>query len=353
MTPRPIMHLRVRLGRAKRRVLHHVDETESLLLQGRLIEISLEIQPLQRVLHLGLDDLELRRPDHRSDLDRAFAGRGTLPERPDIVAHPLHELVVGGRLDVHALDRDADLPGIDLGIDAQLKLLRDIYPDIDAHPFHERDGARPRFDFDNTWFTSYDALVYSALLRAFKPKRIVEVGSGWSTAIILDTYEGAQPPDITLIEPHPDRLFTLLRDSDHARLTILEQRLQDCPLTLFEELGDGDVLFVDSTHVAKLDSDVNQLFFEILPRLNVGVLVHLHDVAYPFDYEPDMIDQGFGWNEAYLLRAFLQFNDRFEIVLWNDLLRTRFRSLLEEECPVLIEHECPGTEGSIWIRRVR
>jgi len=250
-------------------------------------------------------------------------------------------------------DRDADLPGIDLGIDAQLKLLRDIYPDIDAHPFHERDGARPRFDFDNTWFTSYDALVYSALLRAFEPKRIVEVGSGWSTAIILDTYEGAQPPDITLIEPHPDRLFTLLRDSDHARLTILEQRLQDCPLTLFEELGDGDVLFVDSTHVAKLDSDVNQLFFEILPRLNVGVLVHLHDVAYPFDYEPDMIDQGFGWNEAYLLRAFLQFNDRFEIVLWNDLLRTRFRSLLEEECPVLIEHECPGTEGSIWIRRVR
>jgi len=265
-----------------------------------------------------------------------------LPSQQDIEEHRSHRL-----------DLDADLPAIDLRVEEQVELLRKLSSEIADHPFASRQGRRPRFDFDNEWFTSYDALVYAALLRVYDPKRVIEVGSGFSTAILLDTFEDRRLPEITLVEPHPERLFRLLRDGDHEHLTIVERRLQDTPLSLFEELGDGDFLFVDSTHVAKLGSDVNHLFFEVLPRLAVGVLVHFHDVAYPFEYEPMMVDRGFGWNESYILRAFLEFNDHFEIVLWNDLLRTRFHGLLEEEYPTLVEHECPGREGSIWIRRVR
>jgi hypothetical protein len=249
--------------------------------------------------------------------------------------------------------RDAEVAGIDLRVDSQLELLRAIYPHISGHPFVEHHGMQPRFQFENDWFSSYDALVYAALLRYQNPGRVIEVGSGWSTAAMLDAVEGRRRPDITLVEPHPERVSRLLRAADHDHITIILERLQDTPLSLFEELAEGDVLFVDSTHVAKLGSDVNYVFFEILPRLVPGVLVHFHDVTYPFEYEPDMVEQGFGWNESYLLRSFLQFNDRFEILLWNDLLRARLHALLEREFPALVEHERPGYEGSIWIRRVR
>jgi hypothetical protein len=248
---------------------------------------------------------------------------------------------------------DAEIVGIDLRVDAQLDLLRQIYPDIREHPFVRGSGEPPRFRFENDWFSSYDALVYAALLRHENPGRVVEIGSGWSTAALLDAFEGRRLPEITLIEPNPERVFRLLRESDHDHVTIVLERLQDTPLSNFQELGPGDVLFVDSTHVAKLGSDVNHVFFEILPRLAPGVLVHFHDVTYPFEYEPGMVEQGFGWNESYLLRAFLQFNDRFEILLWNDLLRARLHDVLEREFPALVEHERPGYEGSIWIRRVR
>jgi predicted O-methyltransferase YrrM len=249
--------------------------------------------------------------------------------------------------------RDVDeIPGIDLRIDAQLELLRSLYADIEAHPFVACDGREPRFAFGNEWFTGYDALVYAALLRFQQPRRVVEIGSGWSTAALLDAFEGRPLPDITLIEPHPDRLFRLLRDEDHDRLAIVVERLQDSPPRIFGELESGDVLFVDSTHVAKLGSDVNQVCFQILPRLAPGVIVHFHDIAYPFEYEPPAVEQGYGWNEAYLLRAFLQFNHRFEILLWNDLVRSRLHDVVEREFPALLAYEYPGNEGSIWLRVV-
>jgi hypothetical protein len=169
---------------------------------------------------------------------------------------------------------------------------------------------------------------------------------------MLDALQGRSLPEITLIEPFPDRLFGVLREEDLDHLTIVVERLQDSPLAVFDELEAGDVLFVDSTHVAKLGSDVNHACFQILPRLAPGVVVHFHDIAYPFEYEPQMVDQGYGWNESYLLRAFLQFNDRYEILLWNDLVRTRLHDVVEREFPAFLEHESPGNEGSLWIRRV-
>ena len=96
-----------------------------------------------------------------------------------------------------------------------------------------------------------------------------------------------------------------------------QQTLQSVGVEVFEELGRGDILFIDSTHVSKLGSDVNYLFFEILPRLRSGVRVHIHDVFFPFEYPPKWIAKGIAWNENYLLRGFLQYNDKFRIVLFN------------------------------------
>jgi hypothetical protein len=114
--------------------------------------------------------------------------------------------------------------------------------------------------------------------------------------------------------------------------------LQDVPLSTFQLLDSGDVLFVDSTHVAKLGSDVNRILFEILPALASGVVVHFHDVFYPFEYPKNWVREGRGWNETYVLRAFLEYNEAFEILLWGHMLRT-------------LGHYA-GTGGSIWLRKL-
>ena len=130
-----------------------------------------------------------------------------------------------------------------------------------------------------------DAIFLHAMLRHLRPRRLIEIGSGYSSAVTLDTNEHflGGSLECSFVEPYPELLLGLMKPGDHERVRVIPQRLQDVPLELFDELGADDVLFVDSTHVAKAMSDVNRLFFEILPRLKPGTFVHIHDVFYPFD----------------------------------------------------------------------
>jgi hypothetical protein len=220
-----------------------------------------------------------------------------------------------------------EIVGIDLRRDEQLALLEKL---------SVVDPAGPRFDDPNNgWFSATDAAVYQAMIRHYRPTRVVEVGCGWSTAALFDA--GAAP-HVTLIDPYPNRVYQLLSPADLGRCDIVESRLQDAPLSIFESLGSGDVLFIDSTHVVKVGSDVNRLFFEIFPALANGVFVHIHDVGYPFEYADAYVQEGWGWNEAYVLRAFLEYNAAFEIRLWNDMLRTM--------------GQLEGDGGSIWLQKV-
>ncbi|HKW95839.1 MAG TPA: class I SAM-dependent methyltransferase, partial [Methylomirabilota bacterium] len=117
----------------------------------------------------------------------------------------------------------------------------------------------------------------------------------------------------------------------------------------FRELDESDILFIDSTHVVKLGSDVNYIFREILPSLRVGVYVHFHDVFYPFEYPAAWHREGRAWTEAYLLRSFLTFNSAYEIVLYNTFLEHFHREEFARHMPLCLENE----GGSIWLRRVR
>ena len=123
------------------------------------------------------------------------------------------------------------------------------------------------------------------MIRHIEPNRIIEVGSGFSSCLILDTndlhFDGRIAT--TFIEPYPELLKSLVAEGDESASTLLPVRLQDVDLSVFEELNRGDILFIDSTHVSKIDSDVNYLFFEILPRLSSGVYIHFHDIFYPFE----------------------------------------------------------------------
>lgn len=242
-----------------------------------------------------------------------------------------------------------ELPGIELRIREQTELalqLAQYYADADLG---DAPTADRRYGTANEYFGFGDAFVYQALLRHRPPARVVEVGSGWSTALLLDTDDrwlGGRLA-ITCIEPFPERLLALLRPADAGRVRLLRQRVQDVALLEFAALQAGDMLFVDSSHVAKTGSDVVHLVCEVLPRLRSGVLVHFHDVHANFEYDETWVRQGRAWNEAYFLRAFLQHNAAFEIVLHAPTLALHVAELLLPRMPRVGEN----TGGSLWLRR--
>jgi hypothetical protein len=131
--------------------------------------------------------------------------------------------------------------------------------------------------------------------------------------------------------------------------------VQDVDPAVFAALEAGDVLFIDSTHVAKMDSDVLYLLFQVLPTLADGVLVHVHDVPWPFEYPRIWLEQGKAWNEAYLLRAFLMYNSAFEIAFYGPFLAARHPEALARALPAATRSPSnPVTlaHSSIWLRKL-
>lgn len=243
----------------------------------------------------------------------------------------------------------AELPGIDLNENGQVALLSQLssyYPEL---PFSDHGARRHRFSFDNPMYSGSDAVCLYAMLRHVRPRRVIEVGSGHSSCLILDTNELFLDNQVacTFIDPFPQRLLSLLRPEDHARIEIVTRPVQTVEIERFRQLEANDVLFIDSSHVAKIGSDVNHFFANVLPVLRPGVYVHFDDIYYPFEYPRQWVNEGRFWNEAYLLRAFLTFNSAFKVTLFDTFLR-RFHRVSFAQMPLCLSH--PGS--SIWLQRV-
>jgi hypothetical protein len=215
-----------------------------------------------------------------------------------------------------------ELAGIDLRQDDQLQLLEDMARLYAEQPFTSSKVQDRRYFFDNPNFTYGEGIVLFCVMRLSAPRRIVEIGSGYSSCVMLDTNELFFDNSIrcTFIEPYPELLLELVYERDRRDLDLLEKGLHAVDGTVFGQLQRGDILFVDSTHVSKIGSDVNRIIFDILPSLNPGVLVHFHDIYYPFEYPRDWVEQGRAWNEAYLLRAFLMHNPAYRIEFFNSFM---------------------------------
>lgn len=244
---------------------------------------------------------------------------------------------------------DRNLAGIDMNEQQQLELLKSFEPLYDELPFLPQATEGFRYRYENEAYSYSDAIFLYCMIRQAQPRRIVEVGSGWSSCAILDTNERFFDNRIetVFVEPYPQLLHSLISAADLDRIRVLPQRLQDVPLEEFTRLQAGDILFIDSTHVSKVFSDVNVLFFDVLPRLQPGVFVHFHDIFYPFEYPESWIMQGRAWNEAYLLRAFMQFNAGFRVVLMNTFLEQFHREYFERRMPLCLKN----LGGSIWLQR--
>ena len=241
------------------------------------------------------------------------------------------------------------LPGIDIGEERQLQLFIELsryYVDL---PFKATRTEGLRYYFENAHYSYSDAIILYSMIRHLKPKRILEVGSGCSSCVILDTNELFCGNSIvcSFVEPFPERLLSLIKKGDHTNIRIFRERVQDISLDQFRELGSRDILFVDSTHVSKVGSDVNYIVHEVLPHLRDGVYVHFHDIFYPFEYPKRWVYEGKAWNEAYILRAFLEYNERFEIVFFNTFLELFHEDRFEKEMPLCMKNR----GGSLWLRK--
>ena len=237
--------------------------------------------------------------------------------------------------------------GINLNLENQLLLLKEFskyYPEM---PFKDEKSNNQRYCFNNGAYAYTDAIILYSFIRHFKPKRIIEIGSGHSSAAMLDIRETfVNDINLTFIEPYPKRLYRLMKDTDRDYCTVLDTKVQKVEIEKFRELQKNDI-FIDSSHVSKTGSDVNYEIFKILPSLNPGVIIHFHDVFYPFEYPKSWVAEGNNWNEGYLLRAFLSYNDQFEIVLFSHFIHQHHKAAFKE-MPLTYKN----TGGNLWIRKI-
>ncbi len=242
------------------------------------------------------------------------------------------------------------LRGIDLRSEHQRELLEQLTAYASEFAFPQQQSPDFRFYRDNGFYTDPDAITLFCMLRHLSPRNVVEVGSGHSSALILDTAERFlnHEIDCTFIDPHPERLLQVVAETDSSA-DILQIPVQSVDPSVFDRLDDGDILLIDSSHVLKHGSDVCHLLFEVLPNLNSGVYIHFHDTCYPFEYPRSWLTDGRAWNEAYALRCFLECNSQFQIALWNHFAGMAFPQSLQPFAPYFR----PGDGSSLWIRRTK
>jgi hypothetical protein len=245
-------------------------------------------------------------------------------------------------------NKPSELVGVDMNDSVQLDLLRkhflkfrDEYEQVPARPTGEPD----HFYVKKGPFRGTDALVAHCMVRHFQPRLIIEIGAGISSLVLSAAVKKNNSGSVICIEPFPQEFLKRGFPGLHS---LIEKKVQDVDLDFFSQLGSRDILFIDSSHTVKIGGDVNYLFLEVLPRLNPGVIVHVHDIFFPFDYRRDWVMEEFRfWTEQYLLQAFLSFNFRFEVLMANRYLSYCHRKDFKATFPSL---SVLGG-GSFWMRR--
>lgn len=239
--------------------------------------------------------------------------------------------------------------GVNLNTESQINLVKEfgkIYKDL---PFTPEKNNKLRYYYSNNFYSYSDAIFLYSIIRHYNPKKIIEVGSGFSSALMMDVNDifFNHSIELTFVEPYPDRLIGLI-GNDKNRVKLIKEKVQDTSLKIYEELSSGDILFIDSSHIVKTGSDVNFIISEILPRLKPGVLIHFHDIFYPFEYPKTWVYGGRNWNEDYFIKSFLMYNDSFEITLFSSYLHKHHRHIFEN-MPLCYKN----FGGNLWLTKIK
>lgn len=238
------------------------------------------------------------------------------------------------------IERRRSYPAIDFNWNEQLELLNKLAT-------YREELLDLDFDFENDYFSGFDAAVYYSLIRHLKPERIVEIGGGYSTRIAVKALAVNQTGSLRCIEPYPEERL----NGANARIELIRKRVEEVDLDFFSSLETNDILFIDSSHTVKFGSDVCYELLEILPSLASGVWVHVHDIFFPHDYPAEwLIKRRLALNEQYLLEAFLAFNTTFSVRLANYWLCLEY---LNDVAPVWPHAVSPNHgSSSFWMKRI-
>jgi predicted O-methyltransferase YrrM len=265
----------------------------------------------------------------------------------DAIPHHYHSVVTRFEdVPEDVWTRRSPLEGIEFDTAAQLAWAqRELEPFLAEFPAREPQG----WTASNNWYDRGDADFLYAMVRRLRPRRIVEVGSGFSSMVIdaacaMNARDGARP-DYQAYDPYP-RVDAVGRLEHLTRLHTL--RAQEIPMDVLESLEAGDVLFIDTSHTLKPGGDVNRLVLDVLPRLAVGVVVHFHDILLPGEYHSWWYQMGLQWNEAYLVQAFLCLNRHFAVRVSLAGLWLEQRQGLQSLVPGLGAHR----PSALWIERI-
>ena len=227
---------------------------------------------------------------------------------------------------------------------AQLKFSNELKFKKEGHP-HQGD-----YYLNNPAYGPGDADLYYLMVRNLQPKKIIEIGSGFSTMVglmaIEKNNESGISTSITCIEPYEIKWLDTIKN-----IELIRKKVEEIPVEFFKQLQENDLLFIDSSHIIRPENDVLFEYLEILPALNKGVIIHIHDIFSPRHYRADWLQKDLRlWNEQYLLEAFLYYNDSFEIIYSLNYLKTNHFSATQQTLTNLSVQDQPA---SIWLRKIK
>lgn len=250
--------------------------------------------------------------------------------------------------------RQSELVGVDMNEQKQIQLLNQFLGFRVEYDAFSKNNASKSYQYyiNNPYFGAVDAEILYCMIRHFKPKKIIEIGSGYSTylsaqAILKNEEENGNKTELIAIEPYPNEV---LKSGFSGLSKLIPTKIEEIDLSEFNELKENDILFIDSSHVLKIGNDVQYEYLEILPRLNNGVIIHIHDIFLPREYPKKwVLEMHRFWNEQYLLQAFLAFNSAFEVLWAGSYMHLRHPEKLEKAFSSY-NRKVVGP-GSFWIRK--
>ena len=233
------------------------------------------------------------------------------------------------------LNEKRNLPGVKFDVDEQVKSLSQFN--------YNEELKNLSFNFNNKFFEAGDAEIYYQTIRYFKPKKIIEIGSGHSSLLAKQAIKNNKKIDnvttkLTCIEPYENRW---LEEND---IHVIREKVEEIDIKIFSDLNKNDILFIDSSHVIKPQGDIIKIFLEILPKLKPGVIIHIHDIFSPRDYPENWLKvENRFFNEQYLLEGILDNSSKYKIMLSLNLLKHDFYSEIKKVCPFLDDNSEPSS----------
>ena len=227
-----------------------------------------------------------------------------------------------------------NLPGINLDVQNQIKNLKKLN--------YTEELKHLNFNFENNFFEAGDAEIYYQMIRYFKPKKIIEIGSGHSSLVAKEAINKNKSDNFTTelicIEPYENRWL------EKKDIKVIRKKVEDLDQSILSDLDKNDILFIDSSHVIKPQGDILKIFLEILPKLKTGVIIHIHDIFTPRDYPENWLKvENRFFNEQYLLEGILDSSTRYSIMLSLNFLKHDFYKELKNACPNLKEKSEPSS----------